>query len=302
MRAFDYAFRQAWTSLWRARAATGFAVAAITLALIVLGALLLITWNTQLVLARLTDAAEFSVYLRDDATSEQRGVIESAVDASGIASGREYVSKQQAGARFKSRYGDLASIGDAFDEEPFPASIEVRLDAASAQEARVEALVRQVTAMPGVDDVRYDREWLGKLQTGLRAAGAAGLVLGFLMAIAAAVTVAAVVRLGLQARRDEIEIMELVGAPMTFIRGPFVAEGFLQGGLGAAVALLLLWAGFAVARGWWGDAMAAALDGTALEFLPLRMCAYLLVGGMAMGAAGGLAASRYARFADVAPA
>jgi hypothetical protein len=91
------------------------------------------------------------------------------------------------------------------------------------------------------------------------------------MAIAAAVTVAAVVRLGLQARRDEIEIMELVGAPMTFIRGPFVAEGFLQGGLGAAVALLLLWAGFAVARGWWGDAMAAALDGTALEFLPLRM-------------------------------
>ena len=62
------------------------------------------------------------------------------------------------------------------------------------------------------------------------------------MAVAAAVTVATVVRLGLHARRDEIEIMELVGAPLAFIRGPFVAEGLLQGGLGA------LWRWFAVGR------------------------------------------------------
>ena len=76
--------------------ATGFAVVAIALALIVLGALLMLTWNTQRVLARWTDAAEFSVYLRDDATSEQRGAIEAALDASGVMSGREYISKQQA--------------------------------------------------------------------------------------------------------------------------------------------------------------------------------------------------------------
>ena len=70
--------------------------------------------------------------------------------------------------------------------------------------------------------------------------GAAGLALALLMALAAAVTVATVVRLGLHARRDEIEIMELVGAPLAFIRGPFVAEGLLQGGIGALVALVAL--------------------------------------------------------------
>ncbi len=92
---------------------------------------------------------------------------------------------------------------------------------------------RQVAALPGVADVRYDREWLGRLASGLDAVRGAGLALALLMAVAAALTVAAVVRLGLHARRDEIEIMKLVGSPMTFIRGPFVAEGLLQGGIGA---------------------------------------------------------------------
>jgi cell division transport system permease protein len=299
MRALDYSFRQGGLSLWRARGATGFAVVAIALALIVLGALLMLTWNTQRVLARLTDAAEFSVYLRDDTTSEQRGAIEAALDGRGVFGGREYISKQQAEARFRSQHPDLATLSDSLADDPFPASIEVRLDPNAAQEQRVVALVRTVTSMPGVEDVRYDREWLSRFSAALRAVGAAGLALAFVMAIAAAVTVAAVVRLGLQSRREEIEIMELVGAPLTFIRGPFVAEGLLQGGIGAAIAIVALWVGFLVAKSWWGDALASALNGAALEFLPLRTCAGLLVGGMAVGAVGGLAAARHAGFANV---
>ena len=88
MRALDYAFRQGWLSLWRARSGTVFAVTAIALALVVLGALLLVTWNAGRVLSGLSAAAEFSIYLRDDATSEQRGSIEAAVDGRGGAAGR----------------------------------------------------------------------------------------------------------------------------------------------------------------------------------------------------------------------
>ena len=105
--------------------------------------------------------------------------------------------------------------------------------------------------LPGVADVRYDREWLTRVAAGLEAVRGTGFVLGLLMALAAAVTVASVVRLGLQARHDEIEIMQLVGSPISFIRGPFIAEGVLQGGLGALIALAVLAAGFAVAGTWW---------------------------------------------------
>jgi cell division transport system permease protein len=88
--------------------------------------------------------------------------------------------------------------------------------------------------------------------------------------------------------------MELVGAPLTFIRGPFIAEGFLQGGIGALLALGLLVIVYSLVLAWWGGDLRAVMDGGAVEFLPPRLLASLVVGGMAVGSAGGFAASRHA--------
>jgi cell division transport system permease protein len=295
MRAIDYALREAWSSLWRSGRSTVFAVLAITLAAVVLGALLLITWNVNQLVSQWTTASEFSVFLRDDATSEQRGTIEAALDQSGVTQGREYVSKAQALSRFKNQFADLASLTSDLGDNPFPASLEVRVRPDAEQSGRADALVKRIGAMPGVADVRYDREWLSRVSSGLGAIQGAGFALAILMALAAAVTVAAVVRLGLHARRDEIEIMKLVGSPIAFIRGPFIAEGFLQGGIGATIAIVLLWLGFFVVRAWWGGQLASTLDGAVLQFLPVRMVVILVAGGMLVGAGGGFAASRHAR-------
>jgi cell division transport system permease protein len=294
MRAFDYAFRQGWASLWRSRGSTAFAVVAIALAMIVLGALLLVSWNAERVLQRWTSAAEFSVYLRDDATSEQRGAIESLIDDSGVTSGREYVSKADALQRFRQEFAELASLASSFADNPFPASVEVRVAAEAQSDGRTAELVKRLASLPGVADVRYDRQWLEQLGNGLATIRTAGLVLVALMVIAAAVTVATVVRLGLYARHAEIEIMELVGAPLVFIRGPFVAEGVLQGGLGALFALLVLAAGYGGVVAVWGEDVRGLLDGEGLAFLPARLATLVVAGGMVVGAAGGLAASRHA--------
>jgi len=295
MRAIDYALREAWGSLWRSGRSTLLAVLAITLAAVVLGAILLVSWNVDQLLTQWTTATEFSVFLRDDATSEQRGAIEAAIDQSGVTEAREYVSKADALTRFRSQFADLASLTSDLDDNPFPASLEVRVRADAEQNGRADALVTRVAALPGVADVRYDREWLARVSSGLNAIRGAGLALALLMALAAAVTVAAVVRLGLHARRDEIEIMKLVGSPVAFIRGPFIAEGFLQGGLGAVIAIVLLWAGFALVSAWWGGDLTAMLDGAMLHFLPWRTVGLLVAGAMFVGAAGGFAASRHAR-------
>ncbi len=291
MRAFEYAFRQGGASLWRSRGSSAFAVLAIALAIIVLGALLLMTWNAERLLARWSDAAEFSVYLRDDATADQRGAIETAIDQSGLAAGRDYVSKAEALTRFRREFAELAELTTGFDENPFPASIEVRVRSGTDRDA-AEALVRRVIAVPGVADARYDKDWLTRVGAGLGTIRAAGFALGVLMAVAAAVTVATVVRLGLRARREELEIMELVGAPLVFIRGPFVAEGFLQGGIGALLAITSLWVGFLVAMAWWGTDLNNLLDGGAVQFLPIRLSLYLILGGMLVGSVGGLVAAR----------
>ena len=291
MRSLEYAFRQGGASLWRSRGSSAYAVLAIALALIVLGALLIVTWNAEQLIARWTAAAEFSVYLRDDATSEQRDAIEMAIDQSGLAAGREFVSKAEALTRFRHEFAELAELTSGFDENPFPASIEVRVRP-GADHDDAEGVVKRLIAMPGVADARYDRDWLARLGTGLGTIRAAGFSLALLMAVAAAVTVATVVRLGLRARRDELEIMELVGAPLAFIRGPFVAEGFLQGGIGALLAIALLWVGFLVTMTWWGSDLNSLLDGQSMQFLPIRLCFYLILGGMLVGSAGGLVAAR----------
>jgi cell division transport system permease protein len=295
MRAIDYALRQAWASLWRSGASTAFAVLAIALAAVVLGTLLLVTWNVERLMAQWTDATEFSIFLRDDATSEQRGALEAAIDQSGASDRREYVSKAQALTRFRAQFADLASLTADFDDNPFPASVEVRVRPDAARNGRADTLVRGLGSMAGVADVRYDREWLTRISAGLDAVRGAGLVLALLMAFAAAVTVAAVVRLGLHARNEEIEIMKLVGSPVSFIRGPFVAEGLLQGGLGSLIAVALLWAGFAAVRAWWGGDLSAVLDGAAIQFLPVKLVGLLVAGAMLVGGAGGFAASRHAR-------
>ena len=190
------------------------------------------------------------------------------MDQSGVADGREYVSKAEAMTRFRRQFTDLAALTTDLGDNPFPASLEVRVRPGAEGNGRADALVKQVATLPGVADVRYDREWLARMASGLNALRGAGFALAFLMAVAAAVTVAAVVRLGLHnLRREEIDIMKLVGHPC-FHPGPFIAEGLLQGGFGAVVAPKLLWLGFKAVGTWVSADLTAILDGASLQFLP----------------------------------
>jgi cell division transport system permease protein len=108
-------------------------------------------------------------------------------------------------------------------------------------------------------------------------------------------TVANVVRLAAMARREEIEIMQLVGAPFAYIRGPFIAEGLVQGGMGAVVAVVALLATFAAIRARYGAFIADAVGLTGFTFVPLQVLLLLVVGGMALGCLGGFVVAKAVR-------
>src|SRR5205085_11784737 len=137
----------------------------------------------------------------------------------------------------------------------------------------VDALAARLQQLPGVADVRFDRQWLARLMSAIGLIRGVGLVLGAVLTIAAALTVANVVRLALYARRDELEIMQLVGAPQAYIRGPFVMEGVLQGGAGALVALAALAGGFLIVRARYLAPLASSVDLSSIRFLPVELCA-----------------------------
>jgi cell division transport system permease protein len=289
MRAIKYAFDEAILSLWRGKTSGVLSTATIALALFVLGAFLIVTSNLQRLGDEWSQSAEMSVYLSDTVTDAERGAIEAAIAQAGsIVAAREYVSKAEALVRFKRTFSELAGALEGLGQEPLPASYELRLQRGA--ESSVDAFAATLTRLPGIADVRYDKQWLTRLIAGVRVIRGMGLVLGAILTIAAALTVANVVRLALHARRDELEIMQLVGAPQLYIRGPFVMEGTLQGGIGAVVAVLALAGVFVALRGRYLVPLASAVNLSGVQFLPAELWLLMIVGGMAVGCVGGLVA------------
>lgn len=294
MRALRYFFDEASASLLRGFKTSLIATATITVAFVVLGGFLILTSNLERLFTRWQDAAEFSVYLSDAATAEQRAAIEKTLRGSASVGAVELVSKEEALRRFKQNFGALAQATGDLGTNPLPASIEVRLRP-NANPAEVEALAKSAAALGGVADVRYDRLWIQRLMYAVGLVRAGGFALALLLVFAAALTVASVVRLALLARREEIHIMQLVGAPIAYIRGPFIVEGLLQGGIGAVAALIVLWITFLGVRGRADAWFAGVIEPGALVFLSILNAVVVLFAGMAVGALGGFIAARSAR-------
>jgi cell division transport system permease protein len=291
MHALRYAFDEAVASIWRGRQSGLLSTMTIALALFVLGGFLLVTTNLERLGAGWSSAAEMSVYLADEVSATDRDAIERALAPGAVVLGREFVSKSEALARFKQTFGDIASAIDTAGENPLPASYEVRLRTGAGYESGMDALASQVRRLAGVADVRYDRQWLDRVMSAIRVIRSLGFVLALLLTLAAALTVANVVRLGLNARRDELDIMRLVGAPQAFVRGPFLMEGVLQGGFGALLALVALVVAFWTVRARYVAPLASTLDLSSVGFLSLGFCVLLVFGGMVVGCVGGLAAA-----------
>ena len=291
MRALRYAFEEALTSLWRGRQAGLLSTLTIALALFVLGGFLVVIANLERLGTEWSNAAELSVYLKDDVTAAERRNIEAVLVPSDLIGAHEYVSKADALARFKQTFGDLAAAVDGVGANPLPASLEVRLRPGPGVSAAIDSLAARLRPMAGVADVRYDRQWLTRVLSAINVVRGVGLALASVLAIAAALTVANVVRLALYARREELEIMNLVGAPQAYVRGPFVMEGVLQGGIGALVALAALAAAFFALRASYLLPLASALNLSSIQFLPIGLCVMLVAGGMAVGCLGGLFAA-----------
>ena len=234
------------------------------------------------------------MYLADDIDDSARATVEATLTASPLVDRYEFVSKSDALGRFQRDFPDLASLAEALDDNPLPAAFEVRLRSTVGSEAELDDLAARLSRSAGVVDVRYDRLWVSRLMGAVTLLRGLSLAIITIVAIAAALTVASVVRLATYARRDEIEIMQLVGSPSLYVRGPFVLEGVLQGGIGALLALGLLSAGYSVASVRYGPMIVDSLGLDTLMFLPAATMALLVLGGMAVGCVGGAVAARSA--------
>jgi cell division transport system permease protein len=227
--------RRAALNLWRAPLPSLVSVLTIGLSLFIGASFVLGLFTARALLTSWGAQASMTLYL-DPATAEADGrALAQELRARGDVLVR-YVDPSMALKRLRADLGELATALDGLSQNPLPPSVEVTPREPLPGPA-LRILAAELGQLHGVRDVEYGREWLDKLEAlgrGLRAfaAGALLAVLG-----AALLVVANTIRLAVYARRDEIEIMKLVGATDGYVRAPFLLEGALQGLLGAGVAV-----------------------------------------------------------------
>ncbi len=286
LRALTYFLEEALTSLMRSRLISALSVGTIGVSLFVLGAFLTVASNLNGVVARWTQKVQITAYLRDGIEPRARALLEERLNGDPAVASFTAVSRDEALARFKALFRDLRTLPDDLGENPFPESIEITLRPERQSALEVRRLTAELQAAPGIEEVQYDLLWIQRLATAVRLVRGLGGVLGGILALAGVFTISNVIRLTVYARQDELDIMRLVGATRAYVRGPFVVEGVLQGGLGGLLAVGLLYGSIRLLA---EDVLAASeLLGRSVLLLPAEVCLGLVLGGMAVGLVGSL--------------
>jgi cell division transport system permease protein len=263
---------------WRLHALSVFSLA---VAFVCLGAALLVLTNLRAIEERWSHAGRASIYLKDSATQQDVDAFKAALASVPGVTQVRYVSSGQARSDFGNEEIAKASDLAALPVEAFPASIEldVRPDMA---EAELADMVAKLKMLPAVDDVETYQTWTERLSRLVRGGVAAAALLALVVFASVLAVIGSTMRLALQRRKTEVEVLRLVGATDAFVKGPFLIEGSAQGALGAMGALTLLALLFAVVRGRL-DGELAALIGVDPTFLPWQVVVGMIGAGALLG-------------------
>lgn len=281
-----YFFREALRRIWISKRTSFLAIGMITMSLFILGLFLLISQNLTSAVDRWGSRSRMMVYLSVTATSDQIRQIDGFLRARPLFRKSRFVSREAALEKFNTHFSSLSPIVREIGDNPFPASFEVDLGTAASQTPSFRSEVAALRKLPGIDEIQFDWEWIAKLRSMIRVINTIGFVAGGILALAAAFTIANVIRLTMVLYREEIEIMRLVGATEGIIRGPFLAEGLLQGTIGGTLALGFLYLLLLAVRHLETPATALLWDLFLSSFLPWRISLALVGGGMLAGLAG----------------
>ncbi|MBN2246545.1 MAG: hypothetical protein JW755_11945 [Candidatus Aminicenantes bacterium] len=221
------------------------------------------------------------LFLNTGINDTQVQALEKELSSSNLVVKYQYVNTDQATEKFQNKFPDLKSIVDNLDENPFPASYEVTLVEKDLSSKEIINFINRMEGYPGVEDIQYNREWIERMQSLSRLAKAIGFFLGGILILASFFIISNVIKLNVFARRNEIDILKLVGGTNMFIRIPFLFEGIVLGILGGLLSLILLFLVIKFFPLYLGSSLGALGELINFRFLSLSQC-LLLIGGCAL--------------------
>lgn len=220
-------------------------IIAMSLVLCALSTVLLARQNLVMMANAWGQDSELTAYLEESLSDKQVAALEKEIKKIPDVQETKYISKTESAKRFLKRMGHLSP--DFLDDKrqgdnPLPATLDIQLRSDAALGERVEVLqsvAEKVTQLSGVQDVSFGQGWMAQWSKFVTKFNL--MTLGFIAVVLllGLLVIGNATRISLQSRRDEIEIMELVGATASWIRGPFLIEGAVVGLVSACLSLLI---------------------------------------------------------------
>jgi cell division transport system permease protein len=272
-------------------------IGTITLALLIVSLFLLVFVNLESVAENWSERVQVTVYFDKELTSHEQSTFREKISALAGVSSISYVTRDEALKRFKSRLRGQETLLEGVRPEILPTSFEIALKRSYRETVSVENFVTALKRIPGITEVQYGEEWVRRFNSFLNFMRLLGALLGGFLVIAVTFIVSNTIKLTIYSRRDELEIMSLVGATRFFIKAPFLLEGLIQGLAGSALSVVLL---FGLYEGFMHNAdnfITFNPVASGLSFLPVEYIAGLLLAGAALGFIGSLTSLK--RFINV---
>jgi cell division transport system permease protein len=273
-----------WELLWSHVLTSG----TMAISLFVFGVFLLVQENLQRMLNGWGDQIQINTYLDNNVGSDQVEAIMDRIRAIPEVEGLRHISKEQAWNDFQTALGAQSAVLEGLPDDVLPASFEVTVKPAYRDPGQVEDLADRLGKINGIAAVEYPQQWVDRLNVIVLAVQWTKWALGGILFIATFFIVGSTVRLALLARKDEIEIMQFVGASEELIRAPFVVEGMLQGTIGAGLSLLGLWLFYLLLEQYLIGQLALFGPKMQLLFLDPASIAIIIVIGLLLGGFGSL--------------
>ena len=215
-------------------------IVTIAIAILIASAFALFFVNANAIVNSWKKGIRIMVYLEPNSSEIKIDDIKGKIESMKGVKNVRFISNKEALEQLKNQMKRQSSLLDDLQENPLPDAFEVRLTDDFQSQDKVETLADRLESLSQVNEVEYGQVWLGRFTNLLNLFRLTGYAMGTLFFVATVLIVANTIRLVLYSRREEVEIMRLVGATDGFIRAPFYIEGLIQGALGGIVGLAAL--------------------------------------------------------------
>jgi len=286
LRTIRYFLQEGWSSLWHNKGPNLLSIAIIVVSLYVLGVFLVLSTNFSQILERWSENIQVNIYLEDNLSEPALLYLEERLGSLPEIGEFVYISKQEALQRFQTLFPSLQTLPAEIGENPFPPSYELNIKKEYQTIDGVRRLARRLEGLDGIKEVSYDLQWVERLSTVIKLLRVIGIFLVGVLVFSAVSTTANVIKLLAYARKDEIDIMKLVGASGWFIKGPFLVEGMLQGFMAGVISLGLLYLSYELVTYYLSLSSNLLFGFLLFAFLPVEYWLGIIGGGTLVGLVG----------------